>query len=173
MALGFQPLTPSVSTQIFPFMEVFLIDSWDEVKPDKQINLLTKPSPYHGVTFHLSNSPRQGVSLLGNLSLDCSSQTDCRLIGGSLFHLTAFVRQTIVTTGDNNLTYLNFNCFVVSIKIERIDWWKSTCLTIWEPDLPFIVLLRDVCFCGCVQIFPPFRVFPYFEIAQVQCVFEI
>ena len=85
--------------KILTFMDIFLIDSWDESKIDKQINI-----------------PRQRVSFINDfVPLDWLLQTDCWLIEGTGFHLFAFVTQTIVITRVRCLTHLNSLCFLSSV----------------------------------------------------------
>ena len=55
-------ITQSVQKPIFvPYKEVFLIDSWDLSKQDKQIKFLRQAE--QGNLFHLSTFLRQAVSV--------------------------------------------------------------------------------------------------------------
>ena len=66
--------------------------------------------------FQESTFSREPDSLLGEIvPVDCFSQTDCRLIEGSLFRLSALARNTIVETEDKSVTSISFFCFLLSV----------------------------------------------------------
>ena len=87
--------------------------------------LSDKLSLYQVNLFQLSNSRWQHVSLVMELvPLHCFLQTDCRIIVGSIFHLSVFARETIVVTEDKSVTWMNR--FAFRRRNQRwIDWFVN------------------------------------------------
>ena len=120
---------------------------WSFVSQLKRRNLMEKEyfffrqftSPWGKFLPNGYCSQRTWQTLLGKtVPIDCFSQTVCRLDKASFFHLSAYLRYTIVITRDKSLTWLSpcwFFSQVLQLKssVNRhwFDWLYDNQIFFW------------------------------------------